>query len=93
MGRRHRTRYFTLLSVAADERARLGLVIGRRVARHAVVRNRLRRMVREVFRHASLPALDVVVLARPDLNVVDIDTLRGDLEQGFCKLSRKCDKS
>ena len=47
--------------------ARLGIVVSSRVARRAVARNRIKRLVRESFRmhQASIKAWDVVVIARP----------------------------
>jgi ribonuclease P protein component len=50
--------------------ARLGLVLPKRLARRAVLRNLLKRLARESFRDASsgLPAVDVVLrLVRPPL--------------------------
>lgn len=47
--------------------SRLGLVVPKRLARHAVLRNAIKRQAREAFRHhsESLPALDLVLrLAR-----------------------------
>ena len=42
--------------------ARLGLVVGKRLLRRAVDRNRAKRVIREAFRqHADLPAMDMVV--------------------------------
>ena len=49
--------------------SRLGLAVSRKVDRRAVGRNRIKRLVRESFRHwrAATPGepLDIVVLARP----------------------------
>lgn len=48
--------------------ARLGLVIPKRLAKRAVLRNRLKRLIREAFRvsRSSLPAKDLVFrLSRP----------------------------
>ena len=47
--------------------ARLGMSVSARTVGNAVRRNRVRRLVREVFRarHARLPALDFVVTSRP----------------------------
>jgi ribonuclease P protein component len=47
--------------------ARLGLTVSRKVSPKAVVRNRLKRLIRESFRHhrPALAGLDLVVVARP----------------------------
>jgi len=49
------------------EHARLGMAVGIRAAGTAVNRNRVKRIVREAFRvsHRELPAVDLVVNARP----------------------------
>lgn len=60
-------RYFTVLARAnALGYPRLGLAISRKVAKSAVVRNRIKRIVRESFRHhqPSLGGLDYVVMGR-----------------------------
>lgn len=47
--------------------SRLGISIGRKVSPRAVVRNRLKRVLRESFRSAQfkLPSIDVIVQVRP----------------------------
>lgn len=66
--RRYGDRYFTILAKANEEPgARLGLAVSKKVSARAVARNRLKRLVRESFRH-NLPALgsrDFVVIAKP----------------------------
>lgn len=61
-------RWFTLLAVANVDStvARLGLAISKKHARRALDRNRIKRVVRESFRHQlpGLPAVDIVVMAR-----------------------------
>ena len=54
---------FTLKAPAFD--ARLGLIVGRRVG-NAVKRNRIKRRLRDVFRHLPVfsDGMDVVVIAR-----------------------------
>lgn len=61
-------RYFTVLyRPSATTNARLGLAISKRVAKKATDRNRLKRLIRESFRQVqlTLPAVDIVVMARP----------------------------
>lgn len=59
--------YFTVLahSHSAAE-TKLGLAIAKKVIRKAVARNRLKRLVRESFRHnkIQLEGFDLVVMAR-----------------------------
>jgi ribonuclease P protein component len=67
-GRRHSSSAFVVLVRPASPsgRTRLGITASRRVG-NAVVRNRVKRRIREWFRRtgrAQLPGLDVVVIAR-----------------------------
>lgn len=58
---------FTLLyRPSTTPTARLGVIVSRKCSRRAVARNRIKRLVRESFRHrrATLPPVDIVVLAR-----------------------------
>lgn len=48
-----------------QSRARLGLVVGKRVAPRAVDRNYLKRLAREVFRHEQVRLAGFDVLVRP----------------------------
>lgn len=58
-------------------RARLGLAIARSKISRACARNRVKRLIRESFRHhqPQLRGLDLVVLARRDLTSVDNQVL------------------
>jgi ribonuclease P protein component len=81
-GRRIRGSLFTLVvapNVEAD--ARLGMAISRKVARRAVDRNRLKRVVRETFRHlqTDLAGWDVVVMAQPAARFQTRALLRAEL--------------
>jgi ribonuclease P protein component len=65
--RRAQDANFTILARANDGNpARLGLAIARKQVRRAVDRNRLKRLIRDSFRHrrAELHGLDLVVMAR-----------------------------
>ena len=68
---------------APSEQPRLGMAVSRRVHRRAVVRNRIRRQIRESFRlhRPTLRALDFVVLARPASAELDRKDLRAALDQ------------
>lgn len=67
-GIRIRTSAFTVVARASlTGQARLGLAVSRKVG-PAVVRNRIKRLLRELFRRtaASLPAVDFIVIAQAD---------------------------
>ena len=87
-------RFFTVLARLNDlARARLGLAISRKVARHATDRNRLRRLTRESFRHLSHAPLDYVVMARADAVAAENSVLRASLDRHFERLSRRAGAS
>ena len=69
---------FTLLfRENRSEFARLGLVIGKKALKRSVDRNRIRRIVRESFRlsRASLPRVDLIILARRDIESFPVTDL------------------
>lgn len=72
--------------------ARLGIVVARRAAPRAVTRSRLKRCIRESFRvqRAGLPAVDVVVQARPAAAGQDNITLRASLAWHWREIARRC---
>lgn len=66
-GVRVHTPAFTVIALAGHEgRARLGCAVSKRVG-NAVLRTRVRRLLKEIFRRLarSLPPVDVVVVAKP----------------------------
>lgn len=86
-------RYFTVLARPNDlAHPRLGLAISRKAAGTAVARNRLKRIVREHFRHVQheTPAVDVVVSARPGAAEAPSAELRDSLDRLWRRVSRKC---
>lgn len=68
--------------------ARLGVAISRRVSKRAVVRNRIRRTIRESFRlhRSALPHLDILLIARSPSAEQTNPHLRADLEDIWRKL-------
>ena len=72
---------------------RLGLVVSKRVLRHAVDRNRAKRLIREAFRVSatSLPVLDVVVrvVAREPFALADAEALFRALGSRFEHLEKQ----
>ncbi len=81
-------RYFTIHYAPADK-PRLGMAVSRRVSNKAVVRNRIRRQIRESFRHqrALVKAMDYVVVARKAAADVDNAGLREALDQLWQRFS------
>lgn len=73
-------------------RARLGLAVARKQIRKAVERNRVKRLIRESFRHhqALLEGLDVVVVVRAPLAAKSADGVRRCLDNHWQQLRRRC---
>jgi len=86
-------RYFTVLARPNKlGYSRLGLAISRKVAKSAVVRNRLKRVARESFRHqqAWLGGLDCVVMGRTGLIEPDNAVLFASLQRHWRRLAQSC---
>ena len=84
-GRRHHGRLITLYVVQrgpAAQQARLGITVTRKVG-GAVVRHRVKRRIREIYRRwelrRRLPALDLVVHAKPQAREADFEALRSEM--------------
>ena len=83
----------TLLAVSNDrDNPRLGLVISRKAARTAVARNRIKRLVRESFRHEQqqLGSLDIVVIGRPGIALQTNQAIAESLDKLWKKLNKTC---
>jgi ribonuclease P protein component len=74
------------------ERPRLGLAIARKAAPRAVDRNRIKRIIREEFRHnqARLPAVDLVFFGTAGLAAMEAERLRKTLGEIWLKVIDRC---
>lgn len=78
--------HLRLQTVPAD--TRLGLTVSRRVG-NAVTRNRVKRRLREIFRHARpdiQPGYDIVVVARTSAADATYQELKQDFDEAAVKL-------
>jgi ribonuclease P protein component len=86
-------RLFTILAVTNAEQAmpRLGLAISKKHAKRALDRNRIKRLVRESFRHQLqlLPMADFVVMARDVTRQASSQEIFDSLSQHWKRLCAK----
>jgi len=83
-------RYFTVLAHNKREgQPRLGMAIAKKRAKHAVTRNRIKRVCRESFRlnGEKLTGFDVVVMNRDAAASASKNELRLALDELWAKLS------
>ena len=75
--------------------ARLGLALAKKQLKRAHERNRVKRLLREVFRHRAhaLEGCDVVALARTAAQNMTNDALRTELERLISKAIEFCQSS
>lgn len=73
---------------------RLGLVIAKKNVRHAVQRNRVKRIIRESFRlhQHQLPAIDMIILARSGLDNFSNPELHAEIAKLWIRLLKKIDQ-
>jgi ribonuclease P protein component len=86
-------RWLTVLATPNQlQHPRLGLAISRKVARTAVARNRIKRVIRESFRHwqQRLGTLDIVVLGRANVSACSKRDLNTALENLWTELNKLC---
>lgn len=70
--------------------ARLGLVVPKRVARSAVTRNGIKRILRESFRHhpSRLIGVDIIIIARQQCDTLSKQKLREGIDKLWEKLQQ-----
>ena len=92
-GRRMGDGFFSVIATWNQSGApRLGLAVAVRAAGGAVARNRIRRIIRESFRvhQRELPAVDLVVSARPTVRAATGAALRASLAALWKKVGEQC---
>jgi len=74
---------------------RLGMVVAKKNIRHAVARNRVKRVVRETFRsyQHELGAVDIIFLARKGLDELPAVEQTRLLNKSWLKLAKKINQS
>lgn len=78
--------HFTLLFRTNEEKqARLGMVVAKRHIKHAVKRNRVKRLIRECFRQHTIKQkpVDIVILLRRDVTGLNNQKIRASLNKLF----------
>ncbi|NGY06489.1 ribonuclease P protein component [Solimonas terrae] len=89
-GARIHERGLTAVSVANNlAHARLGLAISKKALPLSVDRNRLKRKIRDTFRlnHRNLPAVDLVILAKPGSRTLTAPQMRQCLERLWTRIA------
>ncbi|WLD58188.1 ribonuclease P protein component [Salinispirillum sp. LH 10-3-1] len=78
-------------SASNPDGPRVGFIISRKNVRRAVARNRIKRVVREHFRHlpADYPSLDIIVMARKGADKLPAETLHDAVQYLFRKLNKR----
>jgi ribonuclease P protein component len=71
---------------------RLGLAISKKQIRKATDRNRIKRLIRESFRHQqhTLTGLDFIVMARSNATQANHEILRRSLQKHWENLVKQC---
>lgn len=82
--KRLRSKHFDILYVKNSlGYSRAGLVVGKKNIRSAVKRNRVKRLIREVFRKnkSLFDSLDVVFLAKQDSDTLNYSNVKREFEE------------
>jgi ribonuclease P protein component len=71
---------------------RLGMIAGKKAAPRAVDRNRVKRLIREIFRATGekIGAYDVTIQLRSDLRAAQNSAIRAELQDLLGSLGRRC---
>jgi ribonuclease P protein component len=88
----HNTHFGIYAAKNTTGQPRLGLVVSKKVSKKAVVRNRIKRQIRENFRLqiSSLGAYDFVIVAKAPLSAIAFDTITPQLQPLWPKAIKRC---
>ena len=88
----HNAHFGVYVANNALDRPRLGLVVSKKVSKKAVVRNRIKRQIRENFRlqQGKLGARDFVVVAKAPLADIAFDTIAPQLQPLWSRAIKRC---
>ena len=92
-GCRSKDRLFVVYAYGKGRQlGRLGVTVSRRVAPRAVERNRIKRAIRESFRHQQkiLVGLDIVTIARGATRGIETKQLLVSLEGHWRRVDQQC---
>jgi len=92
-GRRMGDGFFAVIATCNEAGApRLGTAVAIKVAGGAVARNRIRRIIRESFRlhQREIPAVDLVVSARPQARAASGKVLHASLAALWKRVGEQC---
>ena len=85
-GRRLRRPAFAIYALPVSSPLHPRIVVGQKVDKRAVVRNRARRRLREILRATPLPRVGLVVVARKPIVEITYAELRHDLTKLLAQL-------
>ncbi|EAQ63094.1 ribonuclease P protein component [Marinomonas sp. MED121] len=87
--------FLLLATKRDDDLSRLGLIVAKKNEKRAVGRNRIKRLVRESFRHhkVELAGFDVVFLARQGIKELDNPTLAKRIDKAWHQLIKRSKKA